>query len=188
MTFSKSIFLNLLDTNKEEAIDYFCKYDTINIKYKYTFDELFQNNKFAKHYIDNENVIINNDNSYKKIHFICHYSTPEMIKYIIDKGVDLEAIDRHGMRPIHFICLKSIPEMIKYIIDKGIDLEAKTNFGWHPIHFICRYSTSEIIRYTINKGVDLNCVDNENKKPLDNLYKNSQVTPETIQYMIYRMA
>ena len=45
-----------------------------------------------------------------------------MIKYIIDKGVNLECSNNNGWRPIHFICRNSTPEMIKYIIDKGVNL------------------------------------------------------------------
>jgi hypothetical protein len=48
-----------------------------------------------------------------------------MIKYIIDKGVDLECEDNYDKkkRPIHILCEFSTPEMIKYIIDKGIKLD-----------------------------------------------------------------
>ena len=48
-----------------------------------------------------------------------------MIRYIIDKCVDLECATLQGWKPIHFICQYSTPEMIKYIIDKGVDLESK---------------------------------------------------------------
>jgi ankyrin repeat protein len=77
-----------------------------------------------------------------------------MIKYIIDKGVDLECTTNEGWKPIHFLCYKSTPEMIQYIIDKGVDLECTTNYGWKPIHYICRYSTPEMFKYIIDKGVN----------------------------------
>jgi ankyrin repeat protein len=44
-----------------------------------------------------------------------------MIKYIIDKGVDLECTTNYGWKPIHYICRYSTPEMFKYIIDKGVN-------------------------------------------------------------------
>jgi len=87
---------------------------------------------------------------------IYQFSTPEIIKYIINKEVDLECIDNYGMKPIHFICQFSTPEMIKYIIDKGVDLECKTNEKWKPIHLICYYSTPEMIKYIVDKGVNCN--------------------------------
>ena len=66
-----------------------------------------------------------------------------MIKYIIDKGVDLECTNREGYKPIHYICQYSTPKMIKYIIDKGIDLECENGDGWKLVHLICRYSTPQ---------------------------------------------
>ncbi len=45
-----------------------------------------------------------------------------MIKYIIDKNVDLECVTYEGLKPIHFICERNIESMIKYIIDKHVDL------------------------------------------------------------------
>jgi len=62
-----------------------------------------------------------------------------MIKYIIDKGVDLECKTNDGLRPIHLICHYSNPEMIKYIVDKGVNLKCKTNKGYKPSFVIeCR--------------------------------------------------
>jgi ankyrin repeat protein len=51
-----------------------------------------------------------------------------MIKYIIDKGVDLECVDNDGWKPIHYICRYSTPKIIKYIIDKGVDVPPDVKF------------------------------------------------------------
>ena len=78
-----------------------------------------------------------------------------MIKYIIDKNVDIESQNMKGWAPIHLICRNSTPEMIKYIIDKNVNLEIQTNDGWTPLHIICRYSNVETIKYIINKKVNM---------------------------------
>ena len=120
------------------------------------------------------------DNWYP-IHWICYHESFEIIKYVIDKGIDLEKTSSKGWRPIHFICNKSNCEssvqfdIIKYIINKGIDIEAETNDGWRPIHFIgCKYSTPEIIKYFIDKKVNLKGETNDgyyiNKQKLINNY------------------
>ena len=46
-----------------------------------------------------------------------------MIKYIIDKNVDLECETNDQGRPIHYLCYNSTPEMIKYIINKNVNLD-----------------------------------------------------------------
>jgi len=103
---------------------------------------------------------------WRLIHFICRYSTPEMIKYIIDKNVDLECEIQNGWKPIHFICRYSTPEMIKYIIDKNVNLECELSTKTRPIHIICKYSTPEMMKYIIDKGADLECTQSDGWKPI----------------------
>jgi hypothetical protein len=55
---------------------------------------------------------------WQPILLICRYSTPEMIKYIIDKGVNLVCFTKNYWQPIHYLCYYSTPDMIQYIIDK----------------------------------------------------------------------
>jgi ankyrin repeat protein len=142
------------------------------------------NNKIIKYMIDKKDIDLEcqDNEGWRPIHYICRFSTPEMIKYIIDKGVDLDCKNVDGWRPIHLICRFSTPEMIKYIIDKGVDLECQNKKGCRPIHFICRHSTPEMIKYIINKGVNLECQIKNGWRPIHLISVYS--TPEMILYMI----
>ena len=60
--------------------------------------------------------------NHRPIHIVCRYSNPEMIKYIIDKGVKLECRTNEKQRPVHFIFQFSTPEMIEYIVRKEVGL------------------------------------------------------------------
>ena len=64
-----------------------------------------------------------------------------MIKYIIDKGVDLKIeTEYRSLRQIHFSYKYSAPSCIQDIIDNGIDLEAELQKGWRRIT-ICEFNT-----------------------------------------------
>ena len=143
------------------------------------FLKLKENDK--KNYLDSLNLELNK-NSLTPINFICQYSSPEIIKYIIDKNVNLEVESNKSWRPIHYICQYSTPEMIQYIIDKGVNLEVSNINGWRPIHFICKYSTPEMIQYIIDKGVNLEAKTNHGWRPIHFICRYS--TPEMIQYII----
>ena len=41
-----------------------------------------------------------------------------MIKYIINKGVNLESVNNDEFKPIHYIFEHSTPDMIDYIYDR----------------------------------------------------------------------
>jgi len=165
---------------------------------KYTkFDlKLFQNlASFVKHLNDSKDRskvllhIINNTidlnvpfSGTTFTHIICRHSTPEIIKYILNKNIDLECKNRNGLRPIHQICLYSTPEMVKYIIDKGVDLECETNDKFRPIHYICQRSMTEMVKYIIEKGINLECVIVGNCKPVHILCAHSNV--DIIKYIL----
>ena len=188
---NRSIIKKSIEENNFDNLIKFTDYD-IKDMYNYNiFLKLVQhckNENVLKHIIDNcidlecINLECIDYGRWKPIHYICRYSTPNIIKYIIDKNVDLECATNNRWKPIHLICAYSTPEMIKYIIDKNVDLECVNNYKWKPIHYICRYSTPEIIKYIIDKNVDLECTTNNGWKPIHSICRNS--TPEMIKYII----
>ena len=113
-----------------------------------------RNNIIIKILIDNYDLIIlNNKNRYKLIHLICSNSSPEMIKYIVDKGINFECDTVEKWRPIHIICcISGDQEIIKYFIDKGVSLDFKTNCGKKPLDLIKNTKVkNEIIKYVNSK-------------------------------------
>jgi len=178
------INLNFINKTSDEIYVYLQENNIsmceININFNIT-TKLFKNDNLVKYLIDNA-IETKNTENLKLIHFICRYSTPELIKYIIDKGANTECSDNNGWKPIHYICRYSTPELIKYIIDKGANTECCTNDGWKPIHIICRLSTPELIKYIIDKGVDLECADIYGWKPIHIICRLS--TPELLKYII----
>ena len=182
--FDENKFYNLYKDNKINLlIEYISDYDTFDITYNDLLDDIFKNNIITKMFID-KNINIINDTGCKLIHFICCYSTPEMIKYILDNTIktELEIEDSNKWRPIHYICIYSTEEMIKYIIDRCVDLEAKNDDGMRPIHYICKYSNPEVIKYIIDKGVDLEMENNEGWKPIHFIAYYSTI--EMLRYII----
>ena len=59
----------------------------------------------------------------KPIHHICKFSTPKIIRYIIDKEVKLDCENTIGERPIHLICWDSTKDIIIYMIDKDVKIK-----------------------------------------------------------------
>jgi len=176
-----------------------------NIDLKEIFEDdssykLFTDGSVAvlKHIIDNasnlEYIDEGNDDR-RLIHHICESSNSEVIKYIIDKGVDLECQDENGRRPIHYICERPEPDMLKYIISKGVDLECRDNIGWRPIHYVCESSTPEMIRYMIDQGVDISChIDkrydhgkSDTKFPIELIRENNNISTEEKNELIKSM-
>jgi len=111
---------------------------------------------------------------------ICRYSSFEIFKHIINKGIDLEKEDSTKNRLIHSVCDVGSVNMFGYLVDKGVNLECKNSEGMRPIHVICntntnikvtsmklKYMNNRLLKlkYIIDK-VDLECEDNDNWRPI----------------------
>ena len=106
---------------------------------------------------------------YKLIHYICQYSTPEIIKYMISIYIKKELNFEHKnneMNIINFICKHSTLEMIKYIINiydfKELPIKChkcKINIKSNCINIIKTYQACCNVHITVcNKCMSLKCV------------------------------
>lgn len=168
----KSLRLSLLD-----LFD-FCDIDTL----KYVIDNI----------IDLDETV--DESGRRLIHYI-HFravNTP-IIKYIIDKGVDLNVLDVHGCRPIYYACANSTIEIVEYMVDKGAYIDDKF------IHYVCMKSPADIIKYFINvKNLDITSsydgMDTWNvdpihgaKYPVQRLFYNNNLSADEKLELIHNM-
>jgi ankyrin repeat protein len=113
------------------------------------------------------------------IHFAIKYSTPGIIKYIIDKGADLESRTRDNLCPIHLAIIYSTPEIILYLIDNGAKIDSVGN-GLRAINVAIRHSTPTVIKYFVDKEIEL-------KSTVSSYATNHAIKyskPEVIKYFI----
>lgn len=64
---------------------------------------------------------------FRIIHYVCMHTNYKILKYTVEKGVDIEApTDKEGKhRPIHFVCKNHNKKSIKYMLNKDVSLEKK---------------------------------------------------------------
>ena len=62
-----------------------------------------------------------------------------MIKYIIEKGVNLGCTTNHEWKPIHFICHYSTIEMMEYIMNYKINdiYSYVSHYNGKIVHYNC---------------------------------------------------
>lgn len=139
---------------------------------------IFSDEIIVAHWISNFTDLEEKDeDGWRLIHFICSFSTFNMIKLICEKGVNLEALTTNNASPIHLLCRNNLClESIKFFVEQGVDLEIKTADKKHtPIMVACEHNTVEVIRYLINKGVNLNIINDNGQSILDLIIKNKNI-------------
>lgn len=111
----------------------FCSEFDVEYLFKFIRDALQEYNMdddILKHIVDNcldLNVEVNAGHIYtsnRLIHLFCRYASSESIKYLIDKGVELECQEKDGDYPIHLVCRKSTPYIIEYVIAMKVNTKS----------------------------------------------------------------
>ena len=117
---------------KNKEYEKLLSYSKFDVKYLFKrirkdLDEI--GDKILYHIIDNcldlnVNVDIIEYTSTRLIHLFCRYASHESIKYLIDKGIELECQEKDGYYPVHLICEESSFQMAKYILNKGVNTKS----------------------------------------------------------------
>lgn len=110
--------------------------------------------------------------------YACYYNkTNEIMKLLIDAGVDLECRDSMGNTAIHLACASGLTDKVKLLIDEGADLDFPNGQGMRAIHLACENNFGKLVRMLIDAGADLNCKDFSGKRPIDvaKEYGNTQI-------------
>ena len=82
------------------------------------------------------------------------YGHTEIVKFLIEKGADIEDKNNNGYTPLIWTSSYGYTEIIKFLVEKGADIEAKNNNGDTPL--ICAFENRriEIIKFLIEKGAN----------------------------------
>jgi ankyrin repeat protein len=132
----------------------------------------------AAHYLINKgaDTKLKNNANRNLLHIICgnftfagYFSlvdqeTEELVKVLIEKGVDLKAIDQSGKTPLHSLTMSSSNGCcVNLLIKNGADINARDDVGHTPI-FLC--SDKKTVEILIDNGADVNSEDYYGNTPI----------------------
>ncbi len=91
-------------------------------------------------YFDRESMEALDDEGIAAVHQAAKNDHIEMMKVMIDKGVDIniteDAPQEIGTTPLHIACIHGNTRMVKLLMDSGADDSMKTSLGETPAHFV----------------------------------------------------
>lgn len=96
------------------------------------------------------------------LHAACSYGFIDVVKVLIEKKVDTNALTKRGSTPLFLACLNNNLDIIKYFIEElEFDINKKNAAEMTVLHEACRDGNIDLIKYLVAHGANVNDV-NEN--------------------------
>ncbi|CEL11527.1 hypothetical protein ASPCAL14629 [Aspergillus calidoustus] len=80
----------------------------------------------------------------------------EIFELLVDRGTDLEAIQRSHLRPVHFATYS--PELLQVCLDRGVDIAVRDSGGHEPLHIAALHGNAVSARLLLDAGANINAV------------------------------
>ena len=89
----------------------------------------------------------------------------DIIKLLVEKGVDVNYRGSLGQSALHFAAEKSDPKFVRYLLESGADVNARTSGGTTPLH-VAQESELVVVHLLLSRGAQVNVQDDEGDSPL----------------------
>ncbi|WP_265025522.1 ankyrin repeat domain-containing protein [Wolbachia endosymbiont (group A) of Bibio marci] len=124
------------------------------------------------------------------LHFAAQRNHAEIVKDLLDKGANVNAVDKDGKTPLKLAANEEIQtllentaklleaaregniEEVNSLISKGANVNAEDNNEQTPLHQAAAYGRKEAVEVLLNNGANVNAVDEHHSTPLHRAAEN----------------
>ena len=116
------------------------------------------------------------NNGETPINYAVKYGTPEIVGYLIDKGIcNINEVIGSEPTPLMVACIVEETEMVNLLIEKGADLEIKDSDGDTALLLAALYKNAHIICSLILAGANVDAKNNLGQNVYDILRTNLEL-------------
>ena len=130
-------------TTAEYQLIYAVKYGDLM-----TFDKLLKTNPslvYIKEPVMEESLL----------HVAARYNQYEMVRKLLDKGLDVNAKNKLGSNPLHLACFTGSVAMVNDLLEKGSDYSVVNSRGKTPISYVSYGKNPEVFKLFLKKDKDI---------------------------------
>uniref|UniRef100_A0A0G4H0T9 Uncharacterized protein n=1 Tax=Chromera velia CCMP2878 TaxID=1169474 RepID=A0A0G4H0T9_9ALVE len=100
------------------------------------------------------------------LHRACFEGHPEIIRFLISKGADVNAKDKVGRTPLSCAAYRGPLQIFEFLLSKGADLEKSVFDGVTALHQAAAGDQKEIAEKLLDSGLDVNVRSRRGEPPL----------------------
>lgn len=100
------------------------------------------------------------------LHLMVYYDRLEMIKEIVNRGINLEEFNCEGHTALHLAVSKGNIDMVTHLLECGADANSIDMYGWNSLRHAVASQHIDIAKLLIDNGFDVNCKDFSGCTPL----------------------
>jgi serine/threonine protein kinase len=117
-----------------------------------TVEDLLDRSKYGEYVVD---IDMKGLNDFTPLHYAAYEGHLEMVKYLIIKGADVNALTFAFRTPLHLACDKGIFEMIQVLVEAGSDINVQDVDKNTPAHILSSCGYIEPLTWLLAKKPDL---------------------------------
>lgn len=100
----------------------------------------------------------------------------ELTKYFLDKGAEIDALDKSGRTALHWAAIAGFTEVVQLLIGSGTNVLLETTSKANVLHLVCEAGKADMVRAILGHEA----VDEEKKTALTMAKNNEDKTPWAI--------
>ena len=98
---------------------------------------------------------LENESGEYPIHAAAGSGQPELVRFLLDRGAEIEADDSKGGRPLHLAAEGGHVEAARVLLAAGARIDRENRYGYLPIHCAASGGSVEMVRLLKDAGAAL---------------------------------
>ncbi|KAH0419847.1 hypothetical protein CcaCcLH18_14269 [Colletotrichum camelliae] len=116
--------------------------------------------------LNHEGVDIRAENGSTALAFASRNGHMEMVRLLLEKGADMNAVDNEGQTPMYVASYYGHLDVLQHLIKRGADKDIPNKDSWTPLYTASRNGHLEVVRLLVQNGADLIAAANTGRTPL----------------------